>query len=254
VLDLPPDDYEELYIADPHQRSRRKFAKLSIVDVKLRTKSGKIINIEIQLLPIPEMRKRIMFTTTGMLSAQLNESEKYESIKKVVAILITDYTLIKEDKVYHHCYRMYDPDAEIEFTDIIELHTLELSKVPQEKDNTVLWSWMKFLRAQRKEEFDMLSQANPQIQKAVGILMELSADRKRRMLYEDRQKALRDEMSRMDGKLEEGIAIGETKGRAEGRAEEKLEFAKRMLEDGVQINSIAKYTGLSLEEIDRLCR
>jgi predicted transposase/invertase (TIGR01784 family) len=47
-------------------------------------------------------------------------------------------------------------------------------------------------------------------------------------------------------------ASGKKLGRAEGRAEEKIEIARSMKKDGVESNVIAKYTGLSLEEIKRL--
>ena len=47
---------------------------------------------------------------------------------------------------------------------------------------------------------------------------------------------------------EEGLA----EGHAKGIAENKKETAKKMLEDGLDINQIAKYTGLSLSEIQAL--
>ena len=58
------------------------------------------------------------------------------------------------------------------------------------------------------------------MKKAVGVLMELSADERTRMLAEAREKARRDEASRMDGARregrEEGVHIGEERGREEG--------------------------------------
>ena len=51
--------------------------------------------------------------------------------------------------------------------------------------------------------------------------------------------------------LETAKIESEAKGRIEGRAEEKLEIARSMKKDGVGTDVIAKYTGLSLEEIER---
>jgi len=45
---------------------------------------------------------------------------------------------------------------------------------------------------------------------------------------------------------------GEAKGRAEGRNERELEIAQNMKKDGVDPNVIAKYTGLSADELERL--
>ena len=58
----------------------------------------------------------------------------------------------------------------------------------------------------------------------------------------------------------EGIKEGEERGKQEGRQEGReegerkkaIETAKKMKNDGVEINIIMKYTGLSREEIEKL--
>ena len=52
--------------------------------------------------------------------------------------------------------------------------------------------------------------------------------------------------------LAEGKAIGEARGKAEGKAEEKSAIARRMLEDGVPAETVAKYSGLSEEDVMKL--
>ena len=61
----------------------------------------------------------------------------------------------------------------------------------------------------------MLATKGPELKKAVGVLKELSADERTRMLAEAREKARRDEVSRLnkarrEGR-EEGVQIGEMK-------------------------------------------
>ena len=51
---------------------------------------------------------------------------------------------------------------------------------------------------------------------------------------------------------EKGRAEGRAEGHAEGRAEEKLEIAKNMKADGQPLDLIAKFTGLTIEEIEKL--
>ena len=41
-------------------------------------------------------------------------------------------------------------------------------------------------------------------------------------------------------------------GQAEGRAEERKETARRMIADGLSNEKVAQYSGLSLEEVQRL--
>ncbi len=52
--------------------------------------------------------------------------------------------------------------------------------------------------------------------------------------------------------IEIGLEKGIEKGRAEGRVEGFLETARKMKADGLPIDTITKYTGLTTEEISRL--
>ena len=48
---------------------------------------------------------------------------------------------------------------------------------------------------------------------------------------------------------EEGRAEGRAEGLAEGIAKGRIEIAKGMLSDGMPVDKISKYTGLTVEEI-----
>lgn len=50
----------------------------------------------------------------------------------------------------------------------------------------------------------------------------------------------------------EGIAQGKAEGRAEGKAEANLETARKLKAIGVDLEIIAKGTGLTVEEISKL--
>ena len=50
----------------------------------------------------------------------------------------------------------------------------------------------------------------------------------------------------------EGIIEGKAEGNAEGRMENGIESARRMLEDHLPIETIAKYSGLSVEQVQDL--
>ena len=52
--------------------------------------------------------------------------------------------------------------------------------------------------------------------------------------------------------LEEGMEKGMEKGREEGREEGRVEAAKNMLADEISIDLVAKYTGLSIEQVKEL--
>ena len=45
---------------------------------------------------------------------------------------------------------------------------------------------------------------------------------------------------------------GRAEGKAEGKAEEKYAIARGMKADGMPVEAIAKYTGLTVDEIEKL--
>ena len=82
---------------------------------------------------------------------------------------------------------------------------------------------------------------HPPIQQAYEALERLSADEKAQRLAEMREKALRDEASM--------LAHARREGREEGRQEERLIFAKRLLARGHSIEEIAELANLHSDEI-----
>ena len=70
--------------------------------------------------------------------------------------------------------------------------------------------------------------------------------------YEASKKAYRDIKNSIDTAKQEGLAEGMELGMKKGKNERSLEIAKTMLADGVDINLIMKYSGLTQEQIDKL--
>ena len=165
ILNLPDDDYHEIEIADPHLLREFDGDKLAIIDIKLHTKSRKIVHIEIQLKVTPELKKRIVLYNAKLIAEQIGSGDDYDAIKKVISIIITEENLLPGNQKYHHRFTLYDANARIEFTDILEIHTLELQKLPTNTDGTDLYDWAKFIAAESEEELAMIE--NPQVQKAV---------------------------------------------------------------------------------------
>jgi len=232
VLRLPEDDYNIIEIADPHLLRDFDGDKLGIIDVKLKTKSGKIVHIEIQLKVSPELKERIIFYSSKLITEQIGSGDDFNTIKKVISIIITDEELIAISPNYRHCFTLYDREASIELSDIMEIHTLELHKLPKDTDGTLLYDWASFIDAESEEELNMIAERNPQIGKAVVKYRELTADERTRDLYDRRMRAKWDEQSRLRGV--------------------KIEIAKNMIADNEPIEKIIKYTGLTLEEIESL--
>ena len=82
------------------------------------------------------------------------------------------------------------------------------------------------------------------------------ADPEKKRLIQEREEAVRNYNNAISVATEEGIeqgrAEGIEQGRAEGEKQKAIETARKMLADGVPVDVVSKYTGLSPEEIDGL--
>jgi len=241
VLNLTPDEYDEISISNPFLLQEYKGDKLGILDVKIKLKSQKILNIEIQVDPMPFMESRIVFYVSKLITEQIGESDQYDKIKRVISIIITDHTLIKQSEKFHHKFGLYDIENNVKLTDILEIHTLEIPKARKlfdnnEAQNPQLLDWMKFLDAKTEEELNLLAQKSPVMKKATMRLLELSADEKARQLYEARLKEQRDSYAREYG----------------ARQDERFVIARNLLKRNRPVNEIIEDTGLTFAEIEAL--
>jgi predicted transposase/invertase (TIGR01784 family) len=157
ALDLPKYDYESVVILDPHELPEILGGKLSILDVKLRLKSGKVLDIEIQLFVTKSLTDRVVYYASKMVGEQLVSGSNYEQLRKVISILITNESLNLNQTEYHNVYWICNPKTGVRFSDLMEYHTLELPKLPQADDGTPLWEWMKFLNAKSREDLEMIA-------------------------------------------------------------------------------------------------
>lgn len=149
-------------------------------------------------------------------------------------------TILRKDSEDDECYRRIsfcDVKTGKEYTDLMEMHILELPKLPPEqKSETDLMQWMRFLNGKRREDFEKMAKKNSCFEEAYKELDKLSADEKKRLEYEARQKAIRDR--------DILIKTGENRGRKE--------IILSMIEAGLPLEQIAEITKETLETIREL--
>ncbi|MDR1854953.1 MAG: Rpn family recombination-promoting nuclease/putative transposase, partial [Azoarcus sp.] len=204
TLDLPDEDYEEVTIVDPKLHPERPDDKWGVLDVLVRLRTGKMVDIEIQVCDRPDLRERAVFYLARMVSSQIGAGEDYDHIKRTISILITDFVLVTDSASYHNSYMLRDARTGSQFTDLLEIVTLELPKLPKNPDGSKMWPWLKFIDTDEREELLMLPEKNPQLKHAVGKLMELTADEREQMLAEAREKGRRDIAAMLKGARIEG--------------------------------------------------
>jgi predicted transposase/invertase (TIGR01784 family) len=236
-VELPDDEYTELTIVNPKLLPAVRDGKTCVLDLRLRTRTGNAIHVEIQRSDTREMAERITVYGGRLFGEQVKSGEDYRSVNRVISVLIVDFFMLKERADYHTRFLLRSDDGLVVLTDKLEFHILELRKIPAAEDGRKLWRWLKFLSAATEEEFTMLHNTYAELQKPVARLMEMSADEVLRYRKDSWDKARWDEAARM------------RLAKAEGRDEGKAEVAVNMRRKGLPVDMIAEMTGLTPEEI-----
>ncbi|HVI40528.1 MAG TPA: Rpn family recombination-promoting nuclease/putative transposase, partial [Anaerovoracaceae bacterium] len=200
ILRLPKEDFEGLEIINSELIREFVEDKKGILDVRVKTRLGKQIDIEIQILPTKFMPERTMFYWSKMYISQVKPGDPFHALKKCITINIVDFNCTPLQKV-HSSYHLTEDETGYQLTDILEVHFLEMPKlvdpgIPRDENDPVV-EWMEFIDAKSKGVIEMLANKNQDIKKAYDILQIVSKDEKARMLYEAREAERRDQITWM---------------------------------------------------------
>jgi predicted transposase/invertase (TIGR01784 family) len=249
ALERPETDFQTLELLNPNLEKDVPVEKLGILDVRVRTNEGILIDIEIQLQSQVSIWERMQFYTSKMYAGQLAEGENYSKIRQAIAILIADFPLTPDDDC-HHQFTFHDKVHGLDYRNSCEIHFLEISKARKAALGRLV-CWLFFLSAETEEEFMAVAATNPHTNDAF-VVKKLSADERARALAEAYEKARRDEQDRLEGALLEGEQKGRLEGEQKGRLEVRLETAVQALKKGLTPQLISEITGLSAVEVESL--
>jgi PD-(D/E)XK nuclease family transposase len=128
-------------------------AKLSILDVKCRERSGTTFVVEMQLIHMPGFLKRVVYNASKAYVGQLEKGKPYTDLRDVVAISICDFALwpdAEQDEMQQprvpmlSRWNMTERSSKNHGLLHIQYAFLELTKLPPRRPATgaELWAWL----------------------------------------------------------------------------------------------------------------
>ena len=261
---------------NPILRREFKDEKLGVLDIIAKLDKDEICNIELQIVDKKNIIERILYYWSRLYSRQIKSGEYYKILQKAIVILITDFKIENlEELDYHSRWKIMEDKQgkKIILTQKLEIDIIELPKIiGKEKEQDNLLDWLYFLENPKSERVTEKMKENENLKEAVKKLDNLSEDEKMQRIADLRQKAIMDEKAiyekglevgiekgiqrGMEKGMEEGIQRGMEKGIEkgimEGSQKEKIEIAKKMLELKIDKETIAKATGLTEQEIEKI--
>ena len=251
-LEIVPTEYKK-YISD---------GKTIRLDIIAKANDNAIINVEMQCVPDENIAARMKYIEGTIIREHtIKEGDSYDVVPDTISIWIFNKRVNNRRNCKSIAYWTYEQNgsdpSEI-MTKGEKRVTIELSKLEQTEEHTIsneLSVWLNFLKHPTK--LSQQEQKQKGVNEAMTRLSFLSHNMAERRDYMIRQQSLHLYNANMNrnyakGK-EEGIEIGEARGIEigieKGAKQNAIESAKKMLSDGMHIDVVAKYSGLTIDEI-----
>jgi predicted transposase/invertase (TIGR01784 family) len=229
----------EVIILDPYNEREFLDDKLSIVDVKARDEQGRLYQIEIQLLSVPDLPARICYTWADLYSQQLHSGEDYGQLRPTYAIWILAEDMLRDDPAYAHRYRLCDERGR-RLIDHGGIWLMELNKFAAEVVETEEQRWLKFfIEGERLDDADLPDwMQTAEMRQAMSTLKAFSEKEHAYHAYQARQNYLRQQRS-IQRVLEEERAAREAERRAKEAERQAKEAALREMEVALREMEVA---------------
>ena len=253
ILGKVPETIRQTTLIPTELQKESEEDKLGILDVLVELENRTKMNMEMQVSYFECWTNRVLFYLGKIYTGQIKEGDDYDKLQKCIHVSILDFIHFPQDEKC--CRKIVFCDAKTgeQYTDLMELHILELKKLPPEDQNEGgIIRWMRFLGGKNRKEFEDMAKKDEYIEEAYNELKKLSLDDQKRLEYELRQKAVRDHNMMMKSAEKRGLEIGKEIGKKEGEQTALRRIVDHQLKAGKTLEETAELLGLELWEMKEL--
>ena len=246
VLNLEGDrKIIDLDFRNTFQLPRITGLKSSIIDVNVKDQTGTKYIVEMQLSQVVAFDKRIQYYVSKEYSSQIEKGDDYSKLTPVVLVGILEFDYFEGNNYLTRHLILNMETHKNELKDI-NFNFIELPKFKKELNDckTLTDKWIYFIK--NAENLDVV----PPDVTDEGL--------KEAYTESDKHNWTKEELDSYDYFLmreqdEKGrVEFAEMKAKEEAKKENTLEIGKKLKSLGVDLRSIVKATGLSIEEIEKL--
>ena len=226
------------------------------LDVKAKIAENTFADIEIQCRNTNDIPERAIQYLARMLTENSAKSGKQQdySYPKVIGIWILAQNVTDRKSAVSEASMVFhknDRDDYQIMSDKARVFFIELNKFKPTKPDrkNMLDLWLSFLKNPENAE---LQHVDEDVDQAFETLEFVSSDKKMRDYYITREETKRDIDSAFINSIRVAKMEGLVEGRAEGIVSKTKEAALNMKASGLPVSVIAKYLGLTAQEIEKL--
>ena len=237
----------------------------SVFDIYCKNEKGDKIIIEMQKAEQQWFKDRSVYYSSFPIRSQGEKGNWLFGLKAVYTIGILNF-VFDEDKddanYYHHVVQLMDINKKEVFYDKLTYIYLEMPKFTKTEDELVDLTdkWLYALKnlprllERPKALQERIFSKFFEVAEVAALSKEEYAKywESEKVFYDNQGAFMTADQKGYNRGITEGEAIGIAKGEAKGRTEALKENARKMKADGMATGLIAKYTGLTVEEIESL--
>ena len=249
-----------LYIVDLKYLDKEKIGlsdgdRSLIYDILCKTDSDEYIIVEMQNKSQPFFKNRAIYYMSRSIVEQGERGSEWEyDIKAVYLVAFLNFKLGDISQEFRTDVALMDMKTLKPFSDKERMIFLQLPYFTKDLDDcTDIFEKLIYVLKHMEILQRMPFLAQDAVFKRLSEIAEVAAlSKEERRQYDESLRHYRDTIAVMHGQYLEGESKGRAEGRAEGRDERTLEIARKLKADGMPVEQITKYTGLTAEEIECL--
>ena len=250
------------YLNNEREGEQTEFRKV-IYDLYCETDTGEHIIVEMQKRRQDNFKDRALFYSARSIYEQGQQGQWNFKLTPVYGVFFLDFLLDKKESDYF-CkdVSLVEKYSGKVFSDKLRHIYIELPRFMKTEANcdSFFDCWIYNLTNMRQMKEISFKDRDAIFDRLERIASQANLSKEERAQYDYEWKVANDyfntlETAKNEGLREgreEGREKGREEGREEGRKEEKLAIAKKMKEDGLSWELIAKFTGLTMEETSQL--
>jgi predicted transposase/invertase (TIGR01784 family) len=216
--------------------------KENILDVLCTDQRGHKYIIEMQVEKVKEFGKRMVYYGAKTYALQLGRSAPYHKLAPVIVIAILDFVMFPEKKGHKSIHRILDEETyECNLPELTFVF-VELKKFKKQEHEllSVEDKWIYFIKEINHQDHVPAPLATQEFGQACRIAERITWSEPELNAYDDAFVKATDQQTSLELATEKGIEKGQAK------------IIITMLSNGLDIETIASLTGVSLEHITEI--
>ncbi len=255
LLRISTESVEKLEIMNPIILGAEIDSKTCILDIRLLLNNNHYYNIEMQVSKQKYWKERSL-TYLCRNYDNLESGQEYDEVIPAMQISILDFDLFEGVEELSSRYYLINENPKYcnRYTDGFGIITLNLPQIHNRKviaaeQDTELYQWARFFKAESWEEMRMLAQNNEAMNECVNTMAQLSEDEKIRMQCEARKDSIAIEKGLYNRGYRQGQQEGLKEGQRLGELRGKILMCKEL---GLSVEDISKKLSISVDKVKEI--